>query len=125
MNTISLILCTHNPCRDYLAATLDGLRAQTLSVDQWEFLLIDNASEAGRGPNADLGWHPGARLIQEEKLGLTPARLRGIREAKGELLVFVDDDNILDTDFLESALKIAQERPYRKRCLRDLLDRVG
>jgi hypothetical protein len=109
---ISVIICTHNPRRDYLEATLDGLRAQTLPADQWEFLLIDNASEAGRAPDADLGWHSGARLIQEEKLGLTPARLRGIREAKGDLLVFVDDDNILDPDFLESVLKIAEERPY-------------
>lgn len=109
---ISVIICTHNPRRDYLEATLDGLRAQTLPADQWEFLLIDNASEAGRAPDAELGWHPGARLIVEKKLGLTPARLRGIREAKGDLLIFVDDDNILDPDFLESALKIASERPY-------------
>ncbi len=109
---ITVIICTHNPRRDYLAATLDGLRAQTLPTDQWEFLLIDNASEAGRGPEVDLSWHSAARLIQEKKLGLTPARLRGIREANGELLVFVDDDNILDPDFLESAWRIAQERPY-------------
>jgi glycosyltransferase involved in cell wall biosynthesis len=27
--------------------------------------------------------------------GLTPARTKGIREAKGELLVFVDDDNFI------------------------------
>lgn len=91
---------------------MGGLRAQTLPADQWEFLLIDNASESGHAPNADLGWHPTARVICEEKLGLTPARLCGIRQAKGDLLVFVDDDNILDPDFLTLALKIAQERPY-------------
>ncbi len=93
-------------------ATLAGLCAQTLPTDQWEFLLIDNASEVGREPDADLGWHPGARLIREEKLGLTPARLRGIREAQGDLLVFVDDDNILDPDYLETAQRIAMEKPY-------------
>ena len=109
---ISIIVCTHNPRSDYLAATLDGLRFQTLPADQWEFLLIDNASEAGREPGIDLGWHPGARLIREEKLGLTPARLRGIREAQGDLLVFVDDDNMLDPDSLETAQRIASEKPY-------------
>ena len=109
---ISVILCTHNPRRDYLAATLTGLRAQTLTADQWEFLLIDNASETGREPDVDLGWHPGARLIREDKLGLTPARLRGIRESQGELLVFVDDDNILDLDYLETAQRIASEKTY-------------
>lgn len=109
---ISVIICTHNPRRDYLEATLTGLRAQTLTADQWEFLLIDNASETGREPDVDLDWHPGARVIREEKLGLTPARLRGIREAKGDLLIFVDDDNILDPDFLETAQRIASEKPY-------------
>lgn len=112
MPLISVIICTHNPRRDYLAATLAGLRAQTLPTDQWEFLLIDNASESERAPDADLGWHPEARLIREDKLGLTPARLRGIREAKGELLVFVDDDNILDPDYLETAQRIASEKTY-------------
>ena len=51
-------------------------------------------------------------MIREERLGLTPARLRGIRESSGELLVFVDDDNVLDPDYLETALRIAGERPY-------------
>lgn len=109
---LSVIICTHNPRRDYLAATLAGLRAQTLPANEWEFLLIDNASEVGRAPDVDLGWHPGARLIREDKLGLTPARLRGIREAQGDLLVFVDDDNILDPDYLEVAVKIASEKSY-------------
>jgi glycosyltransferase involved in cell wall biosynthesis len=108
----SLILCTHNPRRDYLDATIAGLRGQTLPCDQWEFLLIDNASSPERLPTANLDWNPNARLVHEDKLGLTPARLRGIQESKGDLLVFVDDDNILDPNYLEAALRIAVERPY-------------
>src|SRR6185503_16873959 len=50
--------------------------------------------------------------VREEKLGLTPARLCSIREAKGELLVFVDDDNVLDHDFLANALKTSQEKTF-------------
>jgi glycosyltransferase involved in cell wall biosynthesis len=38
--------------------------------------------------------------------------LRGIREASGDLLVFVDDDNVLDPDFLEGALRTADEKPF-------------
>jgi hypothetical protein len=59
-----------------------------------------------------LGWHSNARVVREEELGLTPARLRGIREATGELLVFVDDDNVLDADYLEQACRIAEEFPH-------------
>lgn len=109
---LSVVVCTHNPRPDYLAATLDGLRAQALPTDRWEFLLIDNASARGHEPQADLAWHPSARLVREETLGLTPARLRGIREAAGRLLVFVDDDNVLDPDFLAEALRLADEHPH-------------
>jgi glycosyltransferase involved in cell wall biosynthesis len=41
-------------------------------------------------------------------LGLTAARLRGVKESSGELLIFVDDDNELAPDFLEQAVAIAE-----------------
>ncbi len=109
---LSVILCTHNPRPDYLARTIEGLRAQTLATDAWEFLLIDNASDPDRRPEADLSWHPQARVIGESTLGLTPARLRGIRESRGDLLVFVDDDNVLAPDYLATARRIAEEKPF-------------
>jgi glycosyltransferase involved in cell wall biosynthesis len=112
MSEFTVIICTHNPRKSYFSATMKGLRAQTFPMDRWELLIIDNASEEGKKPECELGWHPNARVLIEEKLGLTPARLRGIREAKGEILLFVDDDNILDPDFLEEAARVAVEKPF-------------
>src|SRR5947209_2994528 len=112
MLSLSVIVCTHNPRDDYFARCVAGLSAQTLSRDRWELIVIDNASAPGRGPREDLSWHPRARLLHETTLGLTPARLRGIREAAGETLVFVDDDNVLDADFLEATLRVAAEKPF-------------
>jgi hypothetical protein len=112
MTALSVIICTHNPRRDYLERCFVGLMAQTLSMDQWEMVVVDNASEPDRAPRPDLSWHPHARLIQESTLGLTPARLCGIRESTGDVLVFVDDDNVLDADFLETTLRIAGEKPF-------------
>lgn len=109
---VSVIVCTHNPNRDYLAKTLCGLKSQTLAFEHWELLFIDNKSDAPLSQSIDLSWHPMGRILREEKLGLTPARLLGIREAKGDLLVFVDDDNVLDPDFLETAVRIANEKPF-------------
>jgi glycosyltransferase involved in cell wall biosynthesis len=108
---ISLIICTHNPRKDYLDKVLKALQEQTLSFDHWELLLIDNASNKILASEIDLSWHSQSRHIREEQLGLTPARLRGIREAKGEILVFVDDDNVLDHDFLEKVLQISNDYP--------------
>ena len=103
---ISVIVCTHNPRRDYFRRVLDALRTQTLPKEQWELLLIDNASKEPLAGHWDLSWHPHARHIREDELGLTPVRLRGIREATAEVLVFVDDDNVLSADYLSSALKL-------------------
>lgn len=106
---ITVILCTHNPDSDVLRHTLDGLKRQSLDPAYWELLLIDNASKVPLDAALLPEGMPQARLVQETALGLTSARLRGIREAQGELLIFVDDDNVLRSDYLENALEI-----YRK-----------
>jgi glycosyltransferase involved in cell wall biosynthesis len=107
--TFSVIICTHNPRQDYLQRVLQALENQTLSKDQWELLLIDNASDTFLAKEVDLQWHHLARHIREEKLGLTHARLRGIEESIGDILIFVDDDNILELDFLEINTQINRD----------------
>src|SRR5580692_10629321 len=111
MLPVSVIICSHNPREDYLRRVLDALKAQTLPAKDWELLLVDNASKEPLAGRFDLSWHPNARHVREEKTGLTHARLHGIAEAKGNLLVFVDDDNVLRADYLEASLKIAADYP--------------
>ncbi|MGD1874835.1 MAG: glycosyltransferase [Mastigocoleus sp.] len=109
--TLSVIICTHNPKWDNLERVLAALQAQTLPLSQWELLLIDNASKNILSSEIDLTWHPSGCHIRENKLGLTAARLRGFREAIAQTIVFVDDDNILDPEYLEHTVKIFQENP--------------
>ena len=108
----SVVICTHNPRPDYLDRCLAALKAQTLDIARWDLLVIDNLCDDPLAPRIDLSWHPRARNFREETLGLTPARLRGIAEARAELLVFVDDDNVLAPDYLAVALKVAAEKPF-------------
>ena len=109
---LSVIICTHNPRTDYLQRVLGALKTQTLPKERWELLLIDNASEKILASEIDLKWHPNSRHIREEQLGLTVARLRGIKESAAETLVFVDDDNVLDRDYLEIVLQISKDYPF-------------
>ena len=108
---MSVIICTHNPRADYLARTLAALREQSLATSHWELLIVDNASEPALAPRLNVIWHPQARVVVEPELGLTPARLRGIAEARTELLVFVDDDNLLVPDYLSRARDLMETRP--------------
>ncbi len=109
---VSVILCTHNPRPEALRRTLASLKAQDRPLDGWELLLIDNASASALAPGWDLGWHLRARHIREDELGLTPARLRGIAEARGDLLVFVDDDNVLEPGYLSHAADLFERNPH-------------
>lgn len=81
---------------------------QTLSTSKWELLLIDDASDRDISEQIDMDWHPNSRCIREENVGIVHARLRGISESNAELLVFVDDDNVLNVDYLGSTLEIAK-----------------
>jgi glycosyltransferase involved in cell wall biosynthesis len=108
---VTVVLCTWNPRRDVLARALDALAKQSLPADAWELLIIDN----GSAPPVEMPEFPGAaircRVVVEPIVGLTSARIRGIREARGPLIVFVDDDNVLDRDYLATALNLAETRP--------------
>ena len=110
---ISVIIHTINPRLDLLRRVLDALRAQTLSLEAWELLVVDNGSDeplARRLPPLD--WHPRVRCLLEERRGASAARLRGLRAATpGTLFVFIDDDNLPAPDYLEQALAIAAGWP--------------
>jgi glycosyltransferase involved in cell wall biosynthesis len=95
-----------------LRRVLDSLTAQTLPKAQWELLLVDNASDDRLEPRWPLSWHSNARHVREEQLGLTPARLRGIRESRGDVLIYVDDDNVLAADYLETAQSLLSQHPH-------------
>jgi glycosyltransferase involved in cell wall biosynthesis len=109
--SVSVMLCTHNPREDYLHRTLQGLQSQSLPKDTWELLIVDNKSDCPLKSQLDLAWHPNARVVREEELGITQARLTGIREAIGDLVVFVDDDNVLAPSYLENAKNLSSNWP--------------
>src|SRR4029453_9649281 len=110
--TLSVIICTHNPKRQYLQRTLSALQEQSLSFGDWELIVIDNASSPALEGAWDVSWHCSAKIVCEPELGLTPARLRGIRESRAQLLLFVDDDNILDRDFLATVIRLMEENGH-------------
>lgn len=108
---ISVAICTHNPKLPILHEVLDALKHQSLSKEFWNLLIVDNASEQPIKDLIDISWHPSSQIVRENSLGLTHARLRAIAETQGAIMVFVDDDNILDLSYLENVLTLSKQYP--------------
>lgn len=98
----TVALCTHNHA-DRLTRTLADLAQMRAPDVPWEFLIIDNASSDAtpailEGHAWPQGWQ--VRVVREDKLGLSNARNRAIQEARGEYVIFMDDDETADPDWL-------------------------
>jgi glycosyltransferase involved in cell wall biosynthesis len=111
--SLSVVICTHNPVPQLLNETILFLRSQTLALDKSELLIVDNSSPEypSVGHLIDLSWHPHSRCIRETTLGLTNARLTGYSAAKYDVIVYIDDDNLLDPDYLKTVQSIANNFP--------------
>jgi glycosyltransferase involved in cell wall biosynthesis len=108
---LSVVLCAHNPRSDYLSRVLNALQTQTFAREKWELLLVDNASDISLSSLFNLSWHPRSRHIVEPTLGIAAARRRGMLEAVADLILFVDDDNVLNRNYLSVAHAVEQGWP--------------
>jgi len=102
---ISVILCTYNRCRS-LEQTLTSLSASALP-DRigWEVLVVDNNScdQTRSVAEAFRSGFPGRlRYLFEPRPGKSYALNTGIREARGEVLAFLDDDLTVETTWLHN-----------------------
>jgi glycosyltransferase involved in cell wall biosynthesis len=98
---ITVAIPTYNRA-DFLRQTLAGLAQQNYPRDQFEILVIDNNSRDGtRAVVESFGnARPAPRHVLELQQGLDYARNRAIAEARGEIIVFGDDDILMEPDWL-------------------------
>jgi glycosyltransferase involved in cell wall biosynthesis len=111
---ISIVICCHNSAR-VLPATLAHLANQAVRPSvQWEIIVVDNASTDGTADVAN-AWAASApvpvRSVTEPRLGLSYARARGVEEARGDIVSFVDDDNWLCREWVQTALDVMTAHP--------------
>ncbi|MBI9076282.1 MAG: glycosyltransferase family 2 protein [Desulfatibacillum sp.] len=109
----SIILCTHNAPPSF-AALLQSLANQDFPARQYEVLAVDNSAHGAAQIIVDSvsQSHPGRiiRYIRETTPGKSHALNTGVRESRGEIIAFLDDDISLNADWL-TALDQAFESP--------------
>ncbi|MFZ0742756.1 MAG: glycosyltransferase [Terracidiphilus sp.] len=102
---ITVLLCTYNRCLS-LPKALDSVVAQVMPDSaEWDVIVVDNNSsdQTREVVESYCRRYPGrVRYLFEPGQGLSRARNAGIREAQGEIIVFIDDDVIAEPTWLQS-----------------------
>jgi len=90
---ISVIVCTYNRVK-LLRDCLQSLVEQTLDKSLYEVIVVDNNSPKTTNGLAEefVRNQANFRVVVEKKQGLSHARNRGYKEAKGEYVAYIDDD---------------------------------
>lgn len=112
MPTVSVIICTYNRANS-LAQTLDSLQCMTIpSGLNWELILVDNNSKDHTKQVVE-EFAPIMRqpleYVFEQHPGLSQARNTGIAHAKGNLIIFTDDDVLVDKDWLSKIVEAFED----------------
>ncbi len=108
---ISLIMPTRNRA-EVLPLSLPRFLKQTVPASDYEIVIVDDASEDGT--EAVVAGFASPNIIyrkQEKRTAAAGARNRAIGLASGEYLLFVDDDALVRSDFVEQHLSTLRGHP--------------
>lgn len=105
---ISVIVPVYNTAQ-VLPRCLDSILAQ--SYRNIEILAVDDGSVDGSGDVlvAYAGKYPNIRVIRQKNSGAAAARLRGLEEAAGEWIGFVDSDDEIEPEMYQRLLEAARK----------------
>lgn len=106
----SIVVCTYNRCKS-LKDTLIALKKQVSSLSL-EIIVVDNNSKDETKKVVEEFKTESIRPVHyvfEANQGLSFARNRGVREAKGGLIVFTDDDVLPEKNWVQSLWNAAEE----------------
>ena len=101
MPKISIIVPVYQ-VEKYLRRCLDSIVAQTFT--DWECILVDDGSPDNSGKICDeyAEIDNRFRVFHQENAGVSAARNKGLDVAKGEWITFVDSNDYIEEDYLQS-----------------------
>lgn len=105
----SVIICSRNRSEDLGRTLRELLAALESAAEDWEVVVVDNASTDDTSEVARRALGNGGIVVVEERLGLSHARNRGVREASGDVLVFIDDDITVGDTWVETYERVFRD----------------
>lgn len=101
---VSVIVPAYNE-EENIASCLTSVFNQTLPKNRYEVIVVDNNS-TDRTAAISAGF--GARVVKEPNQGIAFTRMTGAKEARSEIIAFVDSDTIVSSDWLKTIMEIYQ-----------------
>jgi glucosyl-dolichyl phosphate glucuronosyltransferase len=107
---VSIIVCTYKLDNyDNLTAAIDSLLAQSYPAKEI-LVVVDGNQALQKKVLSDYGTKPAVRsILLKENRGVSEARNAGIKDSKGDILVFMDDDAVAAEDWLDHLLNTYRE----------------
>jgi len=107
---ISVIVCTYNRAGLLSGMLQSFLEQNDLDQVPYELLVVDNNStDATQAVCDPFKVHPEVRIFHEARQGLSAARNRGVKESRGEILAFLDDDVLVEPGWLAALHQCYQQ----------------
>jgi len=107
--SVSVILPTHNRPA-LLVEALSSVITQT--VDDWEIIVVDDASELPVVVVEDSSACGTILTVRNDRShGGAASKAKGITTSSGEIVAFLDDDDLFHPEFLQSALAVFEQHP--------------
>ncbi|WP_069789918.1 hormogonium polysaccharide biosynthesis glycosyltransferase HpsE [Cyanobacterium sp. IPPAS B-1200] len=116
MIDFTVAICTYNG-EKRVPDVLDRLKQQIDTEDiNWEIIVIDNNSNDNTAKVIEEyknNWNVACpiKCYFEEKQGLAYARQKAVEEANGNLIGFLDDDNLPTSNWVEQAYLFGKQHP--------------
>jgi GT2 family glycosyltransferase len=113
-NQVSLIIPTYNR-QEIVFQTLQYIKQQ--SISGFEVVLVDQTESNDSNLNnfKDDGFK--YKYLKIKETGLPNARNVGAENAKGDILIFIDDDSIPDSDLIQSYMNLFNDYEKDKFCI--------
>ena len=99
---VSVIVCTYNG-EDRIRDCLDALIAQDYPRDRYETIVVDDGSTDNT--SKVVSKYPTKLIRHKKNLGTYTSRNTGLRNAKGEIVAYTDDDCIQNKSWLKNLVK--------------------
>ncbi len=120
MIQISIILPSYNP-QNYIYDCIRSICNQTLDASSFELIIILNGDKEPYFTDINryiltIREGRGIKVCYTELPGVSNARNIGLDMACGEYFCFVDDDDILSSNYLEELLLVSSPYLYRVIC---------